>query len=148
MNPRSLAARAVVAALGLAVVGAACATLPVDTRPAADLDWDAHSDVGVIEILTHDPDGDLRQTKVWFVRIAGHTYLRTSNSRWLHNIHRDPRVTVRVEGADYPQLAEVVEDPQIRQAVDEASSAKYGLQNRFVRLFRTRPPDVLRLVPR
>ena len=148
MSPRSLAARAVVAALALAVVGAACATLPVDTRPAADLDWDAHSGVDVIEILTHDPDGELRQTKVWFVRIAGHTYLRTSNSRWLHNIRRDPRMTVRVEGADYPQLAEVVEDPETRQAVEDASNQKYGLQNRFVRLFRMRRPDVLRLLPR
>lgn len=136
------------ATLLLALVGAACATLPVDTRPAADLDWDAHSGVDVIEILTHDPDGELRQTKVWFVRIAGHTYLRTSNSRWLHNIRRDPRVTVRVEGADYPQLAEVVEEPETWQAVEDASNDKYGLQNRFIRLFRMRRPEVLRLLPR
>lgn len=136
------------AAVSLVLVGVACATLPVATRPAADLDWDAHSDVGVIEILTRDPDGELRQTKVWFVRIAGHTYLRTSNSRWLHNIRRDPRVTVRVEGADYPQLAEVVEEPETWQAVEDASNDKYGLQNRFIRLFRMRRPEVLRLLPR
>jgi hypothetical protein len=136
------------AALALALAGAACATLPVETRPAADLDWGAHSGVSVIEILTHDPQGELRQTKVWFVRVAGHAYLRTSNTRWLANIRRDPQVTVRVEGADYPQLAEVVENPQTRQAVEDAFSAKYGLQNRFVRLFRMRHPDLLRLLPR
>ena len=129
-------------------IGAGCATLPIETAPAADLDWDAHSDVGVIEILTRDRDGEPRQTKVWFVRVAGQTYLRTSNSRWLHNIQRDPRVTVRVEGADYPQRAEVVEDAQTRQAVEDASNEKYGLQNRFIRLFHTRQSDVLRLVPR
>ncbi len=136
------------AAVSLVLVGVACATLPVATRPAADLDWDANSDVGVIEILTHDSDGELRQTKVWFVRVAGQTYLRTSNSRWLHNIRLDPRVTVRVDNVDYPQRALIVEDAETCQAVEDASNEKYGLQNRFIRLFRMRQPDVLRLVPR
>ena len=133
------------AAVAVALLAAACETLPVETRPPAELDWDAHSAVGVIEILTHDSDGDLRQTKVWFVRVDEQTYLRTSNSRWLANIRRDPQATVRVEGVDYPQLAELVEDPATWQAVEDASNQKYGFQNRFIRTFRIRQPDILRL---
>ncbi len=126
-------------------MGAGCATLPIETAPAADLDWDAKSDVEVIQILTFDADGDLRQTKVWFVRVDGQTYLRTSNSRWLANIRRDPDVTVRVEGVDYPQRAEIVEDPATIRAVHEVAAVKYGFSDRVISLIRARNPDVLRL---
>jgi len=37
---------------------------------------------------------------------------------------------------------------EIRQAIEDAFSAKYSVQNRFVRLFRMRHPDLLRLLPR
>lgn len=141
MTVRSLA---IAAALALA----SCASTPIVTAPAADLDWDANAQVHVIEIMTFDTDGDLRQTKVWFVRIEGQTYLRTSNSRWLANIRRDANVTVRVEGVDYPQRAEVVEDPETRQAVSEAAAAKYGFEDSLIGLIRARDPDVLRLLPR
>ncbi len=53
-------------------------------------DWEALADVEVIEVLTHDEDGDLRETKVWFVLLDGEPYLRTSGSRWLENLRRDP----------------------------------------------------------
>lgn len=134
--------------LALGGLLAACATVPVENRPAADLDWDAHADVSVIEVLTTDPDGDPRETRVWFVRVDGQTYLSTSNSRWLANIRRDPEIRVRVDGVEYPQRAEEVDDPSTRAAVGRASSEKYGLLDRFVGLVRLSPPNVLRLQPR
>ncbi len=130
------------------VLGAACATLPVVKAPASELDWEAVSQVGVIEILTSDLDGDLRRTKVWFMRVDGATYLRTSDSRWLANLRRDPDVTVRVQGVDYPQRAQVVEDPRIVDGVQNATRVKYGFQNTLVGLFRTGSIDVIRLEPR
>ncbi|MBW2416140.1 MAG: nitroreductase family deazaflavin-dependent oxidoreductase [Deltaproteobacteria bacterium] len=127
---------------------AACATVPVVEQPASALDWDAVANVEVIQILTSDADGDTRVTPVWFVRVAGATYLRTSGSRWLANLQRDPDVTVRVESVDHPQRAQVVEDPRIVDAVENASREKYGFQNTLVRLVRTGSIDVIRLDPR
>ena len=57
-----------------------------DSGPAAESetkraypDWQALSDVGVIDILTEDADGDLRTTPIWFVLIDGEPFYRTSN---------------------------------------------------------------------
>ena len=130
------------------LLAAACATLPVVEAPSSELDWDAASDDEVIEILTADPDGDLRRTRVWFVRIDGVTYLRTSGSRWLANLRRDPDVTVCVRGVDYPQRAQVVDDPRMVEGVENAARVKYGFQNTLVGLVRTGSIDVIRLDPR
>jgi hypothetical protein len=136
------------AGLAAALWLGACATVPVETRPSGDLDWDAHADVDVIEIFTIDPDGDVRQTKVWFARVDGQTYLRTSGSRWLRNIRSDPRVTVRVADVDYPQLAEIVQIPEVTEAVQRALADKHGFSDRAISLVRARNPDILRLRPR
>src|SRR5206468_11753248 len=63
----------VCAAVLLAFIGAA---------RAADLDWQLFQDTSVIEILTHDEGGALRETSVWIVPLAGHGYVRTNDSRW------------------------------------------------------------------
>jgi hypothetical protein len=38
---------------------------------AAEPDWDGLADVGQIEIITHDEDGDERETTIWFVVLDG-----------------------------------------------------------------------------
>ncbi len=57
----------------------ACAT-PTRVQ-GTDLDWLAVADVGVIEIVTSDEDGDVRETKVWFVLLDSVSYLRTRPGR-------------------------------------------------------------------
>jgi hypothetical protein len=111
-------------------------------------DWDALADVGVIEVLTRDADGDLRETKVWFVLVEGQPYLRTSRSRWLENLRREPRLRLRIEGREYEARAEEVPGDAIVEEVDRAMREKYGWQDRLIHAFRLRKPDILRLSPR
>lgn len=114
---------------------------------ASELDWTQVADVGVIEIVTNDEDGDLRETKVWFVLIDGVPHLRTSNTRWRANTQRDPGVLIRIEGVEYVQLARDVSSPEMVERVDQASRAKYGWQDAFIHVFRTSDPHILRLAP-
>ena len=95
---------------------------------AEELDWEKYADVKVIEVVTVDPDGDVRQTPVWFVLLEGAAYLRTSRSRWLENIRRDPMVVIRIEYEELRLLAHAVEGEEIIQRVDTASREKYGWQ--------------------
>ena len=111
-------------------------------------DWEAIADVPVIEVLTTDADGDLRETKVWFVLIDGQPYLRTNASRWLENLRRDPSCVLRIEGSEYHARAEEVPGDAIVEAVDDASREKYGWQERTIHVFRMRTPQILRIQPR
>jgi hypothetical protein len=115
---------------------------------AEELDWEKYADVKVIEVVTVDPDGDLRETPVWFVLLEGAAYLRTSRSRWLENIRRDPKVVIRIEDEEFPLLAHAVEGEEIIGRVDTASREKYGWQEAMIHVFRLRTPDILKLSPR
>jgi hypothetical protein len=119
------------------------------TGAAADYpDWKALADVKVIEVLTRDEDGDLRETKVWFVEVEGEIYLRTSRSRWLGNLRRDPNLMLRIQGREYPAQAEEIPGDEIVTKVDDATREKYGWQEALIHIFRLRRPDILRLSPR
>lgn len=131
-------------AIAIGILVAGLAALPAFAEAP---NWDELADVPVIEVITHDADGELRETNVWFVRIDGATYLRTSRSRWLGNLRRDPNLVVRIEGREYPARAEEVTSPALIEAVDAASLEKYGWQERLIHVFRMRDPDILRLSP-
>ena len=111
-------------------------------------DWNDYADVEVIEVLTQDEDGELRETKVWFVLLGGEAYLRTSGSRWLDNLRRNPDLSLRIAGKVYQARAEEIEGEVIVEKVDIASQRKYGFADRLIGLFRFQKPDVLRLYPR
>jgi hypothetical protein len=111
-------------------------------------DWQALADVEVIEVVTRDADGAERATKVWFVLVDGEAYLRTSRSRWLDNLRRDPDLGLRIEGREYQARAEEVPGDAIVERVDAASRDKYGWQERAIHPFRLRKPDILKLSPR
>jgi hypothetical protein len=98
--------------------------------------------------VTRDADGGERATKVWFVLVDGEPYLRTSRSRWLDNLRRDPDLGLRIEGRDYEARAEEVPGEAIVERVDAASRDKYGWQERMIHPFRMRQPDILKLSPR
>jgi hypothetical protein len=118
-------------------LGAPCA--------GADVDWAKLAEPGVVELITIDPDGDLRETKVWIVALEGRGWLRTSNSRWLANLRRDPNLKLRSGGQLFELRAEEVDDTQLRERVDAAMRAKYGWSDRVISAFRWRTPQLLRL---
>jgi hypothetical protein len=111
-------------------------------------DWESLADVKVIEVVTRDADGDLRETKVWFVLLDGVPYLRTSRSRWLENLRRDPDCALRIGGREYAVRAEEIPGDEIVERVDRASAEKYGWQERTIHVFRLRKPDILRVESR
>jgi hypothetical protein len=111
-------------------------------------DWESLADVEVIEVVTRDADGDLRETKVWFVLVDGASYLRTQGSRWLENLRRDPNLVLRIEGREYEARAEEIPGDEIVEKVDLATVEKYGWQERMIHPFRMRKPEILRLLPR
>jgi hypothetical protein len=119
------------------------------TAAEADFpEWDRVSDVQTIEVLTFDVDGELRETPVWFVLLNGEAYLRTSNSRWLDNLRRDPNLRLRIEGVLYEAEAEEIPGQGILAKVDLASMRKYGLQEQLIHMFRFGSPQILRIFPR
>lgn len=109
--------------------------------------WNDLADVQVIEVITVDPDGGVRETKVWFVLLGGEPYLRTNGSRWLENLRRDPELIVRIEDREYEARAEEIQSEAIVEKVDIASQRKYGFQERLIGFFRMGTPDILKLSP-
>lgn len=104
-------------------------------------------DVDVVEIITHDEDGDVRDTKVWIVSVEGEAFLRTNDSRWLENLQRDASAGLRVEDTVYPVTTEVLPDPAWIEKVDVATAEKYGWQERMIHVFRTSDPVIIRVRP-
>jgi hypothetical protein len=92
---------------------------------AEAVDWNAAHEHDVIEILTTDPDGELRETKVWVAALDGRGYVRTNDSRWFQNLVREPNAAIRFGDAEYPVRAEVVRDPALRARVDAVFAEKY-----------------------
>lgn len=132
----------------LAIVAALVLLLAPRVSRADGFDWAPFEQEDVIHVLTHDEDGELRDTKVWVVVLDGSGYVRTNASHWLENIQRNPEVQVRVRGYDYLMRAEEVRASALRESVEGAYKKKYGLLQKTMSLFRIREPTVLRLVPR
>jgi len=112
---------------------------------AADGDWQPFASADVVRIVTQDEDGAERDTKVWFVVVAGDGFVRTNDSRWLANIRRGSPVSLRLEETERSVGAEEVAEPAVAAAVEAAFRAKYGLVQRVMSFFRVREPTVLRL---
>jgi hypothetical protein len=132
----------------LAVAVAACASAPL-SEATGPIDWGAVADVSVPRIVTVDPDGDSRVTKLWIVVVDGAGYIRTSGTRWFGNIERDPEVVLRVGGVAYPLRARLVLDANLRDRINAAFRTKYGFEDRLAGWFSS--PDqanILRLIPR
>jgi len=126
--------------LALALAGAA---------RAAALDWQHAQGQDVVEILTHDEDGELRETSVWIVAFDGHGYVRTNDSRWLANIRRGSSVALRVDDAEYPVAArEPEKDAALDARVEEQFKQKYGFMQRVMSTFRMREPTLLEFTAR
>jgi len=98
-------------------------------------DWNAVAAEDVIEVLTHDADGELRETKVWMGVVDGTGFIRTSDTRWHANIEREANVGVRVGDQEYALRAVLVTDAELRARVNEVFRAKYGFTDRVLGWF-------------
>ena len=115
--------------------------------PGAAFDWTPAREDAVVEILTSDPDGDLRETPVWIVVIDDAAYVRTSDSKWLANIRRGSAVRLRIRDVESAVEPEEVAGALLTERVEAAFKAKYGFTQRVMSLFRMSEPTVLRLRP-
>jgi hypothetical protein len=132
--------------LGFALVLLACATLPPAPATRAP-DWSALSDQETIQLVTRDPDGDVRETTVWLVVVDGVGTIRTGNTSWYANLTRDPALRVRMGGLEYAMRIERVTDEETRRRINSVFQAKYGVQDSFVQLFRGVDLNMMRLLP-
>lgn len=127
----------------LAFVFAASAAL------AAEPDWEKLADVGQIEVITHDEDGDVRETTIWFVVVDGQGFIRGGNSNWIANIRRNPAdVVLRIEEREYPLRAEFIENDELRERIVAAFRAKYGWFDGAVDFVRGKRPNIMHMVSR
>ena len=85
---------------------------------------------------------------MWVAVVDGQGYIRTGNTRWWANIERDPDVTLRIEGNEYPLRVDVVQDAGLIRRVEEAFRAKYGWMDRALDIVRSGAPHIMRLSPR
>lgn len=106
------------------VLGLACASaVPIAQQP---IDWRAADDRWSLHIVTLDPDGGERVTRIWLAALDGRGALRTGNSRWWQNLERDASSRIRLLGIDYPVRIEVVTEHEERARIDDAFVEKYG----------------------
>lgn len=133
-----------------AVLCSALAALTAPASAAAAVDWNAVADADTIQLITVDPDGEPRATTVWLAVWKGHGYVRTSGTRWLADLERDPDLLVRIGAEEHPLRAVRVHDSETREAVNAVFREKYGWSDALTGLFRglRGVPTILRLEPR
>ncbi len=102
----------------------------------------------MIEVVTRDENGELRETSVWIVAFDGHGYVRTNDSRWLANIRRGSDVALCVAEDEFAVAAREPNDPAIAARVEEGFKQKYGFMQRVMSVFRMTEPTVLELTAR
>ncbi len=125
----------------------ALAWIALAASPVLAFDWTAAREDSVIEILTSDADGSLRETPVWIVVLGDAAYVRTNDSKWLANIRRGSAVRVRIREVESPVVATETQDAALAAQVEEAYKAKYGFTQRVMSLFRFSEPTLLKLTP-
>jgi hypothetical protein len=107
----------------LAALACASGPVPVAGDP---IDWDGADARWSLHIVTLDPDGDERVTRIWLAIADGVGSLRTGDSRWWQNLQRSPDCRIRLQGSDYALQAEFVTEHEEKAAIDEAFAVKYG----------------------
>jgi hypothetical protein len=119
-------------------------------RASTPVDWNAVADLDTIQVVTTDADGSPRVTTVWLAVHQGQGYIRSSGTRWLANLERDPDLLVRVGGDEVPLRAVRVTDAATRDAVVAVFREKYGFTDALLGAVRNLlgTPTVLRLEPR
>ncbi len=133
----------------LSILMVLCAALWLPLAASAEgPDWDALADVGTIEVVTRDEDGDVRESSIWFAVVDGQGFIRTGGSTWGENISRDPNLVLRIEGIEYPLRADFIEGDALRARIIAAFREKYGWFDGFVDFVRGSRPKIMHMLPR
>jgi hypothetical protein len=117
-----------------------------DAAPAVD--WSRFTDVDTIFVVTADEDGASRETKIWIAVVDGQAYIRTGGTTWGDNVKRDPAITLRIEGADYPVDVTFIEDDALRERVETTFREKYGWSDAVIGLIRGSRPLIMQVASR
>lgn len=123
-------------ALGLCLAGAAllagCASRGV---PAQGFDGASAARARSVVLLTAEPGGAQRETRVWVVADSGVPVVRTSAGAWFSDVVRNRKLAVRVAGAEHLVRAELVTDEDEIRRIDTTFRDKYGLWDRLLNDF-------------
>jgi len=134
--------------LPLVLTFLACATPSAPIVAEGRPNWDMLADLGTVEVVTADADGEARVTTIWLAVVDEQGYIRTGDTRWFANLKRDPALKLRAGGAEYAVKSELVEDAALNTRIDAAFRTKYGFSDRVVSFFRGDGSNRMRLVPR
>lgn len=113
----------------LASLACASGSVPVAQQP---IDWEAAHERWSLHIVTLDPDGGERVTRIWLAAVDGAGALRTGDSRWWQNLQRDPNCRIRLLDVDYPARVEPVTEQEEKARIDDAFAEKYGWLERLM----------------
>jgi hypothetical protein len=132
-----------------ALVSFALTFVPAAIAFAGEPKWEEVAKVNDIEIVTHDEDGDARETTIWLVVLDGQGFIRTGSSTWGENIKRNPSdIVLRIEGVEYPLKAEFIENDKLRERVTATFSEKYGWQDTAIHWIRGSRPLIMHMISR
>jgi len=123
---RACSLSTIVIVFTLACVGGA---VPVAQTP---INWQEADDRWSLHIVTVDPDGDERVTRIWLAIEGEVGTLRTGDSRWWQNLERAPDCRIRLGGTDYPMRFVPVTQHEERARIDDAFAEKYGWLDRIM----------------
>ena len=103
----------------------------------------------VVQLTTFDGRAHEHETDLWIVDLDGGSYLRAdlSGAEWLARLRANPEAELRRDGREERVRAQPVDDPTVREAVDHAMAAKYGLLDRLVGAIRNDGAVLVRIDP-
>jgi hypothetical protein len=110
--------------------------------------WSAVANESTLVVLSQNPDGTPHETTVWLAVVDDQGFIRTGNTAWYPNLERNPDISVRIAGKEYPVRAELVKDETLEAKVIAAFNAKYGWEDSFVGWIFRGKPHIIRLAPR
>jgi len=123
-------ARAVLAIVLLAILSPSGCATPSETLDP--IDWQAADEHWSVHVVTLDPDGDERVTRIWLALLDDEAVIRTNGSRWWENIQREAKCHIRLDDVDYEVAAVAVDGAEERVRIDDAFLEKYGWLERLL----------------
>ena len=82
-----------------------------------------------ITITVNQEDGTTRELTIWFAVVEGQGYIRTRDTSWRVEMERDPNVSLRIAGRDYPVRVSAVAEGALYDRVNAAYTEKYGMMS-------------------
>lgn len=130
----------------LVLLSVACSSTPEPSEPKTS--WSAVAEPDTVVIETRDAEGETHDTTIWIVEVEGSVFIRTGDTRWYRRLSETWTARLRAAGSVHPVRARLVEDPELRAAVQERYREKYGFTDRLVGWVTFGEPRIMELRPR